>query len=146
MVMILTVTTGYCQSTVTCDVCKGYKSLRCSGCNGGGVVYSQIWNPYYGCYQTIQQYCGYCYGRGAVVCGRCGGYGVLVVNNHPSFRGGNLIAVTVSTRKCSGFGGSLCSCTKYKGFKISGTNTYQGKCFNIIMGHTCGHSPAAHGL
>ena len=145
LVMLLSLTSVYSQSTVTCGTCNGYKALRCSGGNGGGIVYSQVWNPYYGCYQTVQQYCGYCGGRGAVVCNRCAGYGYLVVNNQPSFKG-NLIAVSVKTRKCSGFGGSLCSCTNYKGFRKAGTNTYTGNCSNMVNGHTCGHGPSAHGL
>ena len=66
LVMLLSLTSVYSQSTVTCGICNGYKALRCSGCNGGGIVYSQVWNPYYGCYQTVQQYCGYCGGRGYV--------------------------------------------------------------------------------
>ncbi len=142
----MSVTASIGQTTVTCNTCNGYKALRCNVCNGGGVVYSQVWNPYYGCYQTVQQYCGYCYGRGAVMCNRCKGYGYLVVSNQPSFRGNNLISVEVKTRKCSGYGGSLCSCTLYKGYKKSGTNIYTGKCTNVVMGHTCGHGPAAHGL
>lgn len=139
--------TGYSQTTITCDACNGYKALRCHTCNGVGIVSAQIWNPYYGCYQTVQQYCAFCGGRGAIMCYRCAGYGYLVVNNNqPSFGGGSLIAVTVNTRKCSGFGGSLCSCTTYKGYRKAGTSTYTGNCTNIVMGHTCGHSPAAHGL
>lgn len=147
ILLFLSITTAFSQRTVTCGTCKGYKALRCNGCNGTGVVYSKIWNPYYGCYQTIQQYCGYCAGRGSFVCNRCGGYGYLVVNSgQPSFGGNNLVAVTVSTRKCSGHGGSLCSCTTYKGYRIKGTNIYKGNCSNYSGGHQCGHGPAAHGL
>lgn len=147
LLILLSLASVYSQSTVTCETCNGYKALRCSGCNGGGIVYSQVWNPYYGCYQTVQQYCGYCLGHGAVVCGRCNGYGVLVVNDNyqPSFKG-NLIAVSVTIPECSGFAGSLCSCTNYKGYRIAGTKTYTGNCSNMVKGHKCGHSPSAHGL
>ena len=126
LVMLLSLTSVYSQSTVTCGTCNGYKSLRCSGCNGGGIVYSQVWNPYYGCYQTIQQYCGYCGGRGAVVCNRCGGYGYLVVNNQPSFKGNRKVLYD-SSRICPN------STSKtYRGYD-NGNNGYivsTDKCLN----------------
>lgn len=102
LVMLMTVTVAYCQSTVTCNTCNGYKVLRCSACNGGGIVYSQVWNPYYGCYQTVQLYCGCCGGRGSVTCNRCNGYGYLVVNNQPSFKGKLKSSCNLSKHKCTG--------------------------------------------
>ncbi len=141
-------TNAFCQQRVTCNVCNGYKALRCNSCNGSGIVVTQVWNPYMMRYQPIQQYCGYCGGRGGFTCSRCSGYGYLVVNNNnsPSFRGSNLVPVSIRTRKCDGYGGSLCSCTNYKGYKVAGTNTYKGKCTNYVNGHRCGHEPGDHGL
>lgn len=48
--------------------------------------------------------------------------------------------------KCNGHGGSLCSCTTFKGYKVAGSNRFYGSCSNRVKGHTCGHSAAAHGL
>lgn len=48
--------------------------------------------------------------------------------------------------KCKGHGGSLCSCTVFKGYRVAGSNRYYGRCQNRIKGHICGHSAAAHGL
>ena len=134
MVMFLSLTTGYSQSTVTCGACNGYGVLRCSACNGGGVVCAQVWNPYYGCFQTVQQYCGYCGGRGTVVCSRCGGYGCLVVNSHPSFKGGRRVLCD-NSRVCPNN-----SSKTYKGYD-NGNNGYivdTDKCLN------CGHRYGVH--
>ena len=127
LVILLSLTSVYSQSTVTCGTCNGYKALRCNGCNGGGIVYSQVWNPYYGCYQTIQQYCGYCGGRGAAVCNRCGGYGYLVVNNQPSFKGNRKVLYD-SSRICP----TNSTSKTYRGYD-NGNNGYivsTDKCLN----------------
>lgn len=63
-----------------------------------------------------------------------------------SFRGGDWTAVSVNVSKCKGFGGSLCSCKTYKGYKRTGLNQYRGNCTNYAGGHQCGHGPSAHGL
>ena len=65
--------------------------------------------------------------------------------SNPSF-GSNWISVSVNVSGCRGFGGSLCSCKVYKGYKRAGLNQYKGKCTNYAGGHQCGHGPAAHGL
>lgn len=133
-VMLLSLTPAYSQSTVTCGTCNGYKTLICSSCNGSGVVYSQVWNPYYGCYQTVQQYCGYCGGRGAITCNKCGGYGYLVVNNQVTFRGNSNILYD-SNRICPN------STSKtYRGYD-NGNNGYivdTDKCLN------CNHMYYVH--
>lgn len=48
--------------------------------------------------------------------------------------------------KCKGHGGSLCSCSTFKGYKVAGSNRYYGSCQNRVNGHVCGHSASAHGL
>lgn len=48
--------------------------------------------------------------------------------------------------KCKGFGGSLCSCSVFKGYKKAGSNRFYGNCQNRVNGHVCGHSASAHGL
>lgn len=48
--------------------------------------------------------------------------------------------------KCKGHGGSLCSCSVFKGYKVAGSNRYYGSCQNRVNGHICGHSASAHGL
>lgn len=65
--------------------------------------------------------------------------------SNPSF-GSNWISVSVNVSGCRGFGGSLCSCKVYKGYKRAGLNQYKGNCTNYAGGHQCGHGPAAHGL
>lgn len=47
---------------------------------------------------------------------------------------------------CKGHGGSLCSCSVFKGYKVAGSDRYYGSCQNRVNGHICGHSAAAHGL
>lgn len=62
-------------------------------------------------------------------------------------RGGakmNLIPVSVPVSKCNGYGGSLCSCKTYKGYKREGDDVFVGNCSNYAGGHKCGHSPSAH--
>jgi hypothetical protein len=66
-------------------------------------------------------------------------------NGEPAFCGSSDIAVSVSA-ECQGFGGSLCSCKCYKGYKVAGTDRYHGNCTNYAGGHICGHGPAEHGL
>lgn len=65
--------------------------------------------------------------------------------SNPTF-GSNWISVSVNVSGCRGFGGSICSCKVYKGYKRAGLNQYKGKCTNYAGGHRCGHGPAAHGL
>lgn len=64
----------------------------------------------------------------------------------PSLQYKDLIAVTVDVSKCKGYGGSLCSCKVYKGYKYKSLDRYYGKCTNYVHGHQCGHGPKAHGL
>lgn len=65
-------------------------------------------------------------------------------SGNPSF-GNNWISVSVPVSKCSGEG-SRCSCRVYKGYKRAGLSQYKGDCTNYVLGHKCGHGPAAHGL
>ena len=71
-------------SQTRCNSCSGYGKFRCNVCGGGGVVYQQVYNPYYGLYQTVPYACANCGGYGAIVCRTCGGYGYV---STPSFRG-----------------------------------------------------------
>ena len=65
--------------------------------------------------------------------------------SNPSFGSGR-VAVSVRVSGCRGFGGSVCSCKVYKGYRRAGTNIYEGSCTNYAGGHQCGHGPSAHGL
>lgn len=58
---------------------------------------------------------------------------------------GKDVYVEVSA-SCKGHGGSLCSCTTFKGYKKAGSNRYYGRCQNRANGHVCGHSASEHGL
>ena len=140
--LIFTVMIGYSQSR--CGTCNGNGKLICVACSGYGVI--NTWNPYYNCYQPVP--CGSCSGYGALICGTCRGNGYVSDHSNTSFRGigDNLISDEVNVQKCNGHGGSICSCKKYVGYKIPGTKTYIGPCRNYVNGHTCGHSPKAHGL
>ena len=79
-------------------------------------------------------YCQICWGKGYIT--------VPVQQNNPAFQG-NKVAVEVTGVDCKGHGGSLCSCTTYKGYRIAGTNNYTGACQNYVHGHKCGHGPDA---
>lgn len=119
--------------------------------------------------QVVTRYCTTCGGSGQVMtaygvanCPSCVAYGrpssyketVLVSSpnghggsSHPSFQAGRSdVKVEVRNVDCDGYGGSLCSCTTYKGYKTAGTNNYHGACQNYVAGHKCGHSPSDHGL
>lgn len=106
---------------------QNYQNVRCHGCNGTG-GYMSYWGPVY---------CQVCWGKGFVT--------IPVQQYNPSFQG-NRIPVKVNINKCKGYGGSLCSCKTYIGYKIAGTDNYEGACQNYANGHKCGHSPSAHGL
>lgn len=110
-----------------------YQNVVCGACNGSGGYMT-----YYG-----PVYCSVCAGRGYI------SVPVPVQPSSPSFQGNsrnNKIKVSKSDVDCKGHAGSLCSCTKYVGYKIEGTDYYVGNCQNRVNGHVCGHSPAAHGL
>lgn len=69
----------------TCSSCQGYGTFRCSSCGGNGVVYQQVWNPYYGVYHVPYR-CGTCNGYGVLICSNCGGQGIVNSDNS-SFHG-----------------------------------------------------------
>lgn len=127
-----------------CNSCNGQGKFICKVCSGYGMVYSNIWNPYIGCYQQIATACNNCGGYGAFTCNTCGGRG-YINSVGPSFKG-KWINVSVNTPKCAGYAGSLCSCRRFIGQRLAGTDYYKGSCSNYINGHRCGHGPGAHGL
>lgn len=66
--------------------------------------------------------------------------------SYVNFEANEWIPVEVYVNRCDGYGGSLCSCKKYKGFKQAGLDRYSGECSNYAGGHRCGHGPLDHGL
>lgn len=119
----------------SCSSCQGYGKVRCGSCGGSGVIYQQVWNPYYGVYQTVPYRCATCGGYGALICSNCGGKGYVP---SPSFKNTKPVKTNAKCNKCS--------CSGYQG--IYHTNgTYEGNCSNTDQwGHRCGHGPEAHGL
>lgn len=124
----------------TCSNCGGYGKFLCNTCGGGGVIYQQIWNPYYGIYQSVPYRCAACNGYGALICSNCEGRG-YVVSASPSFQGSttSFVKTNAKCKTCSG-------CSGYWGIKhLNGT--YEGACSNSDgWGHRCGHGPEKHGL
>lgn len=118
-----------------CSSCQGYGKLRCGSCGGNGVVYQQVWNPYYGTFQAVPYRCAACNGYGALICSNCGGKGYVP---SPSFQGKSFVKTNAKCKKCS--------CSGYWGYYHS-NGTYEGNCSNTDQwGHSCGHGPEAHGL
>lgn len=80
-----------------------------------------------------------------------GGIGLIELNNvnvketEASTSEGRDVYVEVRAN-CKGHGGSLCSCSTFKGYKVAGSNRFYGRCQNRVNGHVCGHSASAHGL
>ena len=96
-------------SQTRCSSCSGYGKFRCNVCGGGGVVYQQVYNPYYGFYQTVSYACANCGGYGAIVCRTCGGYGYVSTPSFDRFplynyRGTNYVKVGSSYINISGTG------------------------------------------
>ena len=134
------------SQTQQCRTCNGYGKLYCNTCAGGGVVYQQVYDPYYGIYQNVPYKCATCNGYGVLICSHCGGSGYVQNTPNINFEGGDWIPVKKDVSKCKGHAGSLCSCKKYIGYKKAGREYYQGNCENYVNGHKCGHRPEAHGL
>lgn len=64
-------------SQTACYRCGGYGKFSCNTCGGAGVVYQQVYNPYYGTYQPVPYTCVSCGGYGAFACTTCGGSGYV---------------------------------------------------------------------
>ena len=124
-----------------CSLCNGQGKFLCNGCGGKGVIYQQIYNPYYGVYQTVPYRCAGCGGYGAIMCQNCGGRGYTM--SSPNFQSNKTFVRT-------SYGCKICKngkgCSGYWGYYHS-NGTYEGRCTNSDgWGHPCGHGPEAHGL
>ena len=76
-------------SQTACYRCGGYGKFSCNTCGGAGVVYQQVYNPYYGMYQPVPYTCVSCSGYGAFSCTACGGSGYVYSSSSTTFRGTN---------------------------------------------------------
>lgn len=131
------------STTRKCGQCNGSGMVYCQGCSGRGYIDIMQYHPYYGVYYIPQQCMG-CGGTGMMMCRYCGGMGHVNSNNYISFGSRNKEHVEVSVPGCSGT--NVCSCKTYKGYRISGTNSYVGNCENYCGGKPCNHPPQNHGL
>ena len=139
IIAVLICTTAMYSQT-RCISCNGYGRFRCNNCSGYGFVYQQVYNPYFGIYQTVTSRCVGCGGYGVIVCLNCNGLG-YTRSSSPSF-GSQTKWFVKTTYKCSTCNG----CSGYWG--IYHTNeTYEGACSNTDgYGYRCGHGPEKHGL
>lgn len=89
------------SQTQQCRTCNGYGKLYCNTCAGGGVVYQQVYDPYYGIYQNVSYKCATCNGYGVLICSHCGGSGYVQNSPNINFKGKHC-SYTVGC-DCSGF-------------------------------------------
>ena len=78
LLLLLFVVCTICSNAQTkCNQCNGSGKLVCMTCGGSGVVYQQVYNPYYMMYHNVPYTCSGCSGQPVVQCYVCKGYGVL---------------------------------------------------------------------
>lgn len=120
-------TISYSQSQ--CRTCNGHGKLLCATCGGGGVVYQQVYNPYYGIYQNVQYRCASCNGYGTLICSSCGGRGYVETNNSNSSN------ISFKGKHCTYTEG--CDCSGFSP-KTDGDEWEKAYC------RKCGHKKSYH--
>lgn len=71
--IIFSITLGFSQTR--CGNCGGNGKFYCNNCHGNGIVYTTIYDPYWGTYRQNAIQCSACSGYGILICRVCGGNG-----------------------------------------------------------------------